>query len=140
MAALVHDEKVSFETYQKIFENRAFDKALRMSAFAACAIKNEKIATVSATIFAVAKKLEDKAKEKRQQQIQNVIASTHRLKGNPSVGKAVFQSRLACHKVRDTGHELAPPLDGGNKRVTEHLITAIVNPDVAFLKLPPYSL
>ena len=46
-------------------------------------------------------------------------------------GKGVFGTCLACHRVGDTGQDIAPALDGSASRELEHLITAIVDPDAA---------
>jgi len=84
-----------------------------------------------AAIHAAALKVEKAAREKREQQVKTFIAASERLEGDPAVGKALFMTCLTCHQVGGEGQGLAPPLDGGKERVTEHLITAIVNPDEA---------
>lgn len=82
-------------------------------------------------IHTAALKIEEAERVKRKQQVERYIAAAQTLKGNPAVGQGMFQSCLACHKVGGQGQELAPPLDGSKARVTEHLITAIANPDEA---------
>ena len=38
---------------------------------------------------------------------------------------------LSCHVVGDQGAGVGPALDGSSERDTEHLLTAILNPDAA---------
>ena len=84
-----------------------------------------------ARIFMAAEQVEKAAELARKEQIGKYVEAAKTLKGNPEVGKALFQSCLACHKVGEEGYEVAPPLDGSANRDTVHLITAIVNPDEA---------
>lgn len=52
--------------------------------------------------------------------------------GEAEKGKVIFQSAcLVCHKVGDTGQDIAPALDGSANRDNEALLTAILNPDAA---------
>ena len=82
-------------------------------------------------IFSHAKKIEDTAKIDRQKQVKALTESSTRLKGNPTMGKALFGACLACHKVGDMGEQIAPPLDGSANREVEHFITALIDPDAA---------
>ena len=82
-------------------------------------------------IFKSANGHEQKAISRRKDQIENFIASTSNLQGDPVMGKGLFQACLACHKLGDSGQNIAPPLDGSANREPSHLITAIVNPDEA---------
>lgn len=51
-------------------------------------------------------------------------------KGNPVVGKTLFQALcLSCHKYQGQGQGIAPVLDGTGNRPLDGLISAIVNPD-----------
>ena len=52
--------------------------------------------------------------------------------GNPTIGKALFTGMcLSCHVVGEQGTGIGPALDGSAKRDTNHLLTAILNPDAA---------
>ena len=52
--------------------------------------------------------------------------------GNPTTGKILFSGMcLTCHVVGEEGNGIGPALDGSAKRDTNHLLTAIINPDAA---------
>ena len=52
--------------------------------------------------------------------------------GNAIVGQSLFAGMcLSCHVVGDQGAGVGPALDGSSERDTEHLLTAILNPDAA---------
>ena len=52
--------------------------------------------------------------------------------GDPAKGKPVFTAIcLSCHAVGGQGAGFAPALDGAAHRETEHLLTAILDPDAA---------
>ncbi|MFC5051192.1 PVC-type heme-binding CxxCH protein [Rubritalea spongiae] len=82
-------------------------------------------------IYADLKQQAEADTQQLEEKVKSFTTSIKSLEGNPTTGKALFQSCLVCHKVGNEGQEIAPPLDGGSKRNTEHLITAIVNPDEA---------
>lgn len=71
---------------------------------------------------------DEKSKEELYQKQLHAIQS---LKGDPTVGKALFNSCLACHQVGDQGYHIAPALDGSANRDLKHLLTAIVKPNEA---------
>ncbi len=53
-------------------------------------------------------------------------------KGAPEKGLLAFKGVcLSCHTVGGEGAGFAPPLDGSGYRDTEHLLTALVDPDAA---------
>lgn len=89
--------------------------------------KNQAAAELHKT---VAKAKEDE-KKLRHGKIKQYLAATKNLKGDANAGKQTFQSCMMCHKVGTEGQSIAPPLDGSAHRDTEHLITAIVDPDQA---------
>ena len=48
------------------------------------------------------------------------------------IGQSLFAGMcLSCHVVGDQGAGVGPALDGSSERDTEHLLTAILNPDAA---------
>ncbi|MGB2402871.1 MAG: DUF7133 domain-containing protein [Akkermansiaceae bacterium] len=52
--------------------------------------------------------------------------------GNAIIGQSLFAGMcLSCHVVGDQGAGVGPALDGSSERDTEHLLTAILNPDAA---------
>ena len=52
--------------------------------------------------------------------------------GNATTGKILFSGMcLSCHVVGEEGNGIGPALDGSAKRDTNHLLTAIINPDAA---------
>jgi len=52
--------------------------------------------------------------------------------GNATIGQSLFAGMcLSCHVVGDQGAGVGPALDGSSERDTEHLLTAILNPDAA---------
>ncbi|MFD2158456.1 PVC-type heme-binding CxxCH protein [Rubritalea tangerina] len=73
------------------------------------------------------------AVEKKQvhAKIQGFMQAAESLDGDAEKGKATFAACLMCHRVGDEGKDIAPPLDGSGHRDVEHLLTAIVDPDVA---------
>ena len=191
--AIGNDPAVGFDVYRSLLYDEKASMSLRISALAACALRNEKLAmqdiakliplldegsktelvtalsytipgnnllkgmwemsylpteawsydaahrTLAADkndwrgtrIFAIAEQAEQAAEARRKEQIERFTKAAATLEGNPSLGEALFQSCLACHKVGEKGYEVAPPLDGSANRDTAHLITAIVNPDEA---------
>ncbi|MBK1829681.1 c-type cytochrome [Verrucomicrobiaceae bacterium R5-34] len=82
-------------------------------------------------IYAAMKKQEMADRKKLTEKAEHYAKVVDQLKGNPMVGQGLFGSCLACHAVGDQGQKIAPPLDGSASRDTEHLLTAIVNPDEA---------
>jgi putative heme-binding domain-containing protein len=52
--------------------------------------------------------------------------------GDPIIGKSIFTGMcLTCHVVGEEGAGIGPALDGSANRDTNHLLTAILNPDEA---------
>jgi putative heme-binding domain-containing protein len=82
-------------------------------------------------LIKVVRKFHDDQNKLRNGKIQKYITATKKLKGNAKAGEITFQSCMMCHKVGEKGQEIAPALDGSANRDTEHLITAIVDPDQA---------
>ncbi|MDD7984889.1 c-type cytochrome [Lentisphaera marina] len=82
-------------------------------------------------IFAAINKIHNKEIHKQKIQVEKLVHVLPKMKGDARVGKAIFQSCLACHKVGSKGQTIAPPLDGSANRQLEHLLTAIVKPDEA---------
>ena len=65
------------------------------------------------------------------QKVEKYAAAAAKLKGNPAIGKGLFQMCLSCHAVGDQGYSIAPALDGSASRETHALLTALLRPDVA---------
>ena len=65
------------------------------------------------------------------ERVEHYAKAVKTLKGDPVMGQALFGSCKGCHMVAGEGQKIAPPLDGSAARDTEHLLTAIVNPDEA---------
>ncbi len=82
-------------------------------------------------IFEEVKKREAVIKAQVHKRIAKYTQAAKTLKGSVDAGKATFSSCLSCHKVGNSGQDIAPPLDGSAHREVEHLITAIVDPDAA---------
>ncbi|MGJ8656610.1 MAG: PVC-type heme-binding CxxCH protein [Akkermansiaceae bacterium] len=82
-------------------------------------------------IMVKASKAEGSRKRTLANKVKAYTESVPKLKGNAATGQALYGSCLACHAVGGQGQEIAPPLDGGKDRDVAHLITAIMNPDVA---------
>ena len=82
-------------------------------------------------IFEEVKKREAVIKAQVHKRIAKYTQAAKTLKGSVEAGKATFSSCLSCHKVGNSGQDIAPPLDGSAHRDVEHLITAIVDPDAA---------
>jgi putative heme-binding domain-containing protein len=79
----------------------------------------------------VVRKSKEDEQNLRQGKIKRYLAASKKLKGDANAGKQTFQSCMMCHKVGTEGQEIAPVLDGSAHRNTEHLLTAIVDPDQA---------
>jgi putative heme-binding domain-containing protein len=82
-------------------------------------------------ILANAHKRLAERRSQAQARIHQLQAYISKNPGDPSKGQATFASCLTCHRVGDTGQDIAPPLDGSGHRELEHLLTAIVDPDAA---------
>ena len=82
-------------------------------------------------IYTTALKKEQSRKQTLKKQTETTISKISKLKGNPSVGQAIFNSCLACHAVGSRGQHIAPALDGSKDRDLAHLVTAIINPNEA---------
>ncbi|MFK7911457.1 MAG: hypothetical protein AB8F34_12790 [Akkermansiaceae bacterium] len=78
--------------------------------------------------WAAKKSAEDLRMSKK---VEVVAKAASKLKGNPDIGKGLFQMCLACHAVGDQGYHIAPALDGSASRETHALLTALLRPDVA---------
>ncbi len=83
-----------------------------------------------AIIGAVRKRVAQQRKE-AQTRIHDLMAYVAENPGDPEKGALTFSACLTCHRVGDTGQEIAPPLDGSGHRELEHLLTAIIDPDAA---------
>jgi len=77
------------------------------------------------------KQLYHQQRAHNRQQIAKYTEAYATLEGNPMIGKAIFGSCTVCHAVGDTGHHIAPPLDGSASRELEDILTAVVDPDAA---------
>ena len=93
------------------------------------------IAAKNPTAQAINQQAEDKKKARvntamaRIPALENVAESN---KGNHIIGQSLFAGMcLSCHVVGDQGAGVGPALDGSSERDTEHLLTAILNPDAA---------
>ncbi|MGJ8654903.1 MAG: PVC-type heme-binding CxxCH protein [Akkermansiaceae bacterium] len=82
-------------------------------------------------IFGQLKKKEEADRKALTERVEHFSKAVKPLKGNSEMGKALFGSCMGCHMVAGEGQKIAPPLDGSAARDTEHLLTAIVNPDEA---------
>lgn len=82
-------------------------------------------------VYNLAMEQEDARKKALTQKTKSAIANITRLQGDPTAGKSIFNSCMACHAIGDTGQQIAPALDGSKDRDLAHLITAIINPDEA---------
>ena len=88
---------------------------------------------------ATAKSIHQQATTQHRQQLAKDIARIAKLEkqfaeksGNASIGKALFTGMcLSCHVVGEEGSGIGPALDGSANRDMNHLLTAIINPDVA---------
>lgn len=82
-------------------------------------------------VISAARQRVAKQRKQAQTKIHNMVAYISKNPGDAEKGKATFASCYACHKVGDTGQDIAPPLDGSGHRDIEHLLTAIIDPDAA---------
>lgn len=86
-----------------------------------------------------AKPIHQQVTTQHKQQLDKDVARIAKLEkqfatkpGNAAIGKALFSGMcLSCHVVGDQGSGIGPALDGSAKRDTNHLLTAIINPDAA---------
>ena len=86
-----------------------------------------------------AKAIHQHATQRHSKQLATAVARIPALEilakskpGNPTIGKALFTGMcLSCHVVGDQGTGIGPALDGSSKRDTNHLLTAMLNPDAA---------
>jgi len=87
----------------------------------------------------VAKSIHQHAAKRQRSQLATAMARIPKLEklaeskpGNAMIGKALFTGMcLSCHVVGDQGIGIGPALDGSAKRDTNHLLTALFNPDAA---------
>ena len=83
-------------------------------------------------IYDAAMDIDKKERKTLTDKVNLYIVKVGKLKGNIQVGKAIFASCKACHSVNGEGQQLAPPLDGSKNRDVASIITAIMDPSVAF--------
>jgi putative membrane-bound dehydrogenase-like protein len=82
-------------------------------------------------ILAAARRRIETQRAQAQVRIAELATSIRQHPGDATKGKAIFTSCLACHKVGNEGIGIAPPLDGSGHRDLEHVLTALVDPDIA---------
>ncbi len=88
---------------------------------------------------ATAKSIHQHATSRNKQQLAKDVARIAKLEkqfaekpGNAATGKILFTGMgLSCHVVGQEGSGIGPALDGSANRDTNHLLTAIINPDAA---------
>lgn len=95
------------------------------------AIQSHKRDRRAQQIYSQVKEREAIAKAGIHEKIAGYVKASRELEGNPEAGKLIFGTCLGCHKVGNSGQDIAPALDGSANRNLEHLITAIVDPDAA---------
>ncbi len=77
-------------------------------------------------------KLREEEEKAFKERLSKYMAIAEQKNGDAEKGKAIFLSScLVCHKVGDTGQDIAPALDGSANRDNEALLTAVLNPDAA---------
>lgn len=77
------------------------------------------------------KAIAEQAKKDFQKKLKKYMKLAEKKGGDPYVGRALFQTCLACHKVGEKGKDIAPALDGSGHRDNEALITALLDPNAA---------
>ncbi|QHT67274.1 c-type cytochrome [Rhodocytophaga rosea] len=85
----------------------------------------------SIALFEAVKKREEEQKAVFTAKFAKYMTIAEKKAGNATQGKMLFQTCLQCHKVGNTGQDIAPALDGSANRENEALLTALLDPDAA---------